>query len=121
MRGSFLFRGNLYHLIGKSPANRLKMPLKQMQHLETQLEKQCRTYARLKGCVCWKNEKNGNKGIPDDSFLTPDGRFFMVEFKKDAKAYIRPEQITWKNKFPTIVNFVSSFEDFKELLQKYVE
>ena len=54
-----------------------------MKHIETEIERACRAYARERGWVCWKNEKNGNKGIPDDTFLSPDGmRFLLIEFKK---------------------------------------
>ena len=88
-----------------------------MKHIETEIERACRAYARELGWVCWKNEKNGNKGIPDDTFLSPDGmRFLLVEFKKDERAYIRPEQLTWKNRYPNVVFFVSSLEQFKKIL-----
>lgn len=88
-----------------------------MKHIETEIERECRAYARERGWVCWKNEKNGNKGIPDDTFLSPDGtRFFLIEFKKDEKAYIRPEQLTWKNRYPNVVFFVSSLNQFKKIL-----
>lgn len=88
-----------------------------MQHIETDIEKQCRAFARSLGWCAWKNEKNGNKGIPDDTFLSQDGtRFLLIEFKKDDKAYIRPEQLTWKNRYPDVVFFVSSLEQFKKIL-----
>ena len=88
-----------------------------MQHIESSIERACRAYARARGWVCWKNEKNGNKGIPDDTFLSPDGmRFLLIEFKKDEKAYIRPEQLTWKNRYPNVVFFVSSLDQFKKIL-----
>ena len=88
-----------------------------MKHIETEIERACRAYARERGWVCWKNEKNGNKGIPDDTFLSPDGmRFLLIEFKKDEKAYIRPEQLTWKNRYPNVVFFVSSLDQFKKIL-----
>ena len=88
-----------------------------MQHIESKIERECRAHARSRGWVCWKNEKNGNKGIPDDTFLSPDGtRFFLIEFKKDEKAYIRPEQLTWKNRYPNVVFFVSSLDQFKKIL-----
>ena len=88
-----------------------------MQHIESEIERACRAYARSLGWVCWKNEKNGNKGIPDDTFLSPDGtRFLLIEFKKDERAYIRPEQLTWKNRYPNVVFFVSSLDQFKKIL-----
>ena len=88
-----------------------------MKHIEIEIERACRAYARSLGWVCWKNEKNGNKGIPDDTFLSPDGmRFLLIEFKKDENAYIRPEQLTWKNRYPNVVFFVSSLDQFKKIL-----
>lgn len=89
-----------------------------MQKIELELEKRCRAYARSRGWVCWKNENNGNKGIPDDSFLSPSGRFLMVEFKASATAKVRPEQIIWQAKFPNIVHLVSSFEDFVKIINE---
>lgn len=74
------------------------------------------TWARRHGWDAWKNENNGNKGIPDRSFLK-DGRFIMVEFKRDEKAHIRPEQLTWKRRHPDTVHFIWSFDDFTGLLQ----
>ena len=88
-----------------------------MQHIESSIERECRAFARSMGWVAWKNEKNGNKGIPDDTFLSPDGkRFLLVEFKKNDKAYIRPEQLTWQQRYPAIVFFVSSLDQFKKIL-----
>ena len=64
-----------------------------MKHEERDLERRCVQLARRHGWDAWKNENNGNKGIPDHSFLK-DGRFVMVEFKRSATARIRPEQLT---------------------------
>ena len=88
-----------------------------MKHEELTFEKQCRSHARACGWVCWKNEKNGCKGIPDDSFLSPDGNtFLLVEFKKDARQRLRPEQETWRQRYPHVIFVIYSFDDFKELL-----
>lgn len=86
-----------------------------MNQKEKQLEDQCVTWARRHGWDAWKNENNGNKGIPDRSFLKGD-TFVMVEFKRDVMAPIRYEQITWQRKHPATVYFIWSFEDFTELL-----
>lgn len=89
-----------------------------MQHQELDLEKQCRAEARKRGWAAWKNEKNGNKGIPDDSFLSPDGeRFVMVEFKKDAKQHLRPEQEVWQARYPHIIHVVSDLRQFLEIIE----
>lgn len=88
-----------------------------MKHEELDLEKRCRAWARANGWVAWKNEKNGCKGIPDDSFLSPDGNtFLLVEFKKDARQRLRPEQETWRQRYPNVIFVIYSFDDFKALL-----
>lgn len=87
-----------------------------MKHDELDMERQCRALARTHGWVAWKNEKNGNKGIPDDSFLHPDGRFFLIEFKKDEKQRPRPEQALWLQRFPTTAFLIGSVKAFCELL-----
>lgn len=89
-----------------------------MKHDELILEKQCRAIARANGWVCWKNENNGCKGIPDDSFLSPDGkRFLLIEFKKDDRQRLRPEQKVWLQRFPDVVHVVSDVKVFLELLR----
>lgn len=87
-----------------------------MKHDEFALEKECLDIARRHGWVCWKNEKNGNKGIPDDSLLNPDGRFFLIEFKKDEHQRLRPEQVLWSRRFPNIVHRIDSKVAFCDLL-----
>ena len=89
-----------------------------MTHKEYELEKRCKYYARRQGWVICKNVPDGCKGVPDTSLLSPDGRFIMVEFKRDAHAKIRPEQVFWKNKFPNKIFFVSSYDDFTALISK---
>lgn len=87
-----------------------------MKHDELLLERECRALARRNGWVAWKNEKNGNKGIPDDSFLHKSGRFLLVEFKKDAKQRPRPEQQLWLDAFPNTAYLIGTKEDFCKLL-----
>lgn len=90
-----------------------------MQKIEAQLEEACVAEARRRGFLAWKNEKNGNKGIPDHSFLAPDGvRFFMVEFKRDAKQHPRPEQKLWLERVP-VAHLIHDFEDFCRLLGEF--
>ena len=86
-----------------------------MKQEERNLERKCIAYARSHGWDCWKNEKNGNTGIPDYSLLK-GGRFIMVEFKASATARIRPEQIRWKERHPDVVFFCHDFETFTKIL-----
>lgn len=87
-----------------------------MKYEERELEKSCVAYARAHGWDCWKNENNGNKGIPDYSLLSRDGRFVMVEFKRSAAARIRPEQLTWQARHPDTVFFCHDIETFTKIL-----
>lgn len=87
-----------------------------MKNDELKLERECRALARANGFAAWKNEKNGNKGIPDDSFLHPDGRFFLVEFKRDEKQKARPEQALWLARFPKSAHLVGSVKEFCRVL-----
>lgn len=89
-----------------------------MTHKEYELEKRCKDYARRQGWVIWKNVPDGCKGVPDTSLLSPDGRFIMVEFKRDSHAKIRPEQVFWQNKFTDKIYFISSYDDFTALISR---
>lgn len=82
---------------------------------EKEIERACVAYARRHGWDAWKNENNGNKGIPDYSFLK-GGRFVMVEFKRSATARVRPEQLTWLARHPETVFFCHDLETFTKIL-----
>ena len=86
-----------------------------MKHEERELERQCVQLARRHGWDAGKKEKNGNKGIPDYSFLK-GGRFVMVEFKRSAAARIRPEQLTWQARHPAPVFFCHATDTFTKIL-----
>lgn len=87
-----------------------------MKTEELELEKRCRAAARANGWSALKLEKNGNKGVPDDLFVHPDGRFFLIEFKKDERQKLRPEQAIWLERFSKNAYLCGSFERFCELL-----
>lgn len=87
-----------------------------MKQEELELEKRCRAYARRRGWICCKLEKNGCKGIPDDLFIGPDQRCFLVEFKKDEKQKPRREQAVWLARFDKISFLIGSFEEFCKAL-----
>lgn len=87
-----------------------------MKQDELQLERQCRAYARRHGWVCCKLEKNGNKGIPDDLFISPEQRCVLVEFKKNEQQRPRPEQVLWLRRFSKIAYLVGSFSQFCQVL-----
>ena len=95
--------------------NLLLLKEKKMKQIEKKLEDECVEWARAHGWDCWKNENNGNTGIPDRSFLK-GGRFLMVEFKASATARIRPEQIRWQERHIDVVFFVHDFETFTKIL-----
>ena len=87
-----------------------------MKYEELTLEKRCRSHARAFGWVCCKLEKNWHKGIPDDLFISPDERVFLIEFKKDERQKPRPEQAVWLARFRKIAHLVGSFEEFCHVL-----
>ena len=87
-----------------------------MTRKEYQIETECKRIARARGWVIWKNVPDGCKGIPDTSLLSPSGEFIMVEFKRDTKAHIRPEQIVWQKRFHDKVFILSSVQEFENLL-----
>lgn len=87
-----------------------------MKTEELELEKKCRAYARSNGWVCCKLEKNGNKGIPDDLFISLDQRCLLVEFKKNERQKARPEQKLWLKRFDKIAHMVGSFTEFCRVL-----
>lgn len=84
---------------------------------ERDFERRCIAEARRQGWACWKNEGNGNKGIPDYSLLNPDGRFLLVEFKRpDGKGRVSKEQETWRRRFPEVVHVIDSYEGFLQAI-----
>ena len=87
-----------------------------METKELELERRCRAYARARGWVCCKLEKNGCKGIPDDLFISPEQVCFLVEFKKDEKQKPRPEQVAWLARFSKIARLVGTFDEFCRVL-----
>lgn len=88
-----------------------------MKHEELTLELACRQIARQAGWAAFKNEKNGNKGVPDDTFVHPSGAVFFVEFKT-LKGRISKEQRWWLEHF-NHVYVVRDVETFKSLLTAY--
>lgn len=87
-----------------------------MKHVELEFERRCRAAARLAGWVALKVEKNGHKGVPDDLFISPDGKCILIEFKKDTKQKPRPEQTLWLEKFPFLCFLVGDERTFCSLL-----
>lgn len=88
-----------------------------MKHEELTLEKECRNIARRAGWIACKLEKNGNKGIPDDLFISPNGRCVLIEFKKDEHQRPRPEQKLWLERFPRLAHLIGSREQFLKALE----
>ena len=92
-----------------------------MKHDEQDLERQCCALAREQGWAAWKNEANGNKGIPDASFLHPSGVFFMVEFKNGKISRISREQQIWAQKFARSVFFCHNLEEFLRVIKEQTD
>lgn len=88
-----------------------------MKHEELYFEKECRAMARRAGWIACKLEKNGNKGIPDDLFISPTGQCVLVEFKKDEHQRPRPEQQLWLERYPQLAYLVGSKTQFMAALK----
>lgn len=82
-----------------------------MKKIESELEHRCIRWARSQGWDCWKNEKNGNKGIPDHSLLR-DECFILIEFKAFDDSRVSPLQKKWLERHRNAY-LVNDFEHFK--------
>ena len=88
-----------------------------MKQDERKFENECRRIARSMGWVCAKLEKNGNTGIPDDLFISPDGRCYLVEFKRSEAEPLRTEQRVWFDRFPLLCRRVDSWDVFYKMIE----
>lgn len=87
-----------------------------MKQLERELENKCRRYARAKGLIMCKLEKNGHKGIPDDIILTDDGRFWLVEFKNGEFGRLSDEQRVYERRLSNCLSVIRYFAEFQTLI-----
>lgn len=87
-----------------------------MNKPERELENKCRRYARAKGLIMCKMEKNGHKGIPDDIILTDDGRYWLVEFKNGAIGRLSDEQRVYELRLSACLSVIRYFADFQTLI-----
>lgn len=88
-----------------------------MKQEERKFENECRRIARSMGWVCAKLEKNGNTGIPDDLFVSPDGSCYLVEFKKSESERLRTEQRVWFERFPLLCRRVDTWGAFYKMIE----
>ena len=87
---------------------------------ERKLEIDCCTYARQKGIIAVKLEKNGHKGIPDYMFIAEGGITMFVEFKRpDGRGVVSNEQKYWAEFLGYSHKFIDNFEDFKKRLDGF--
>ena len=93
-----------------------------MSNSERKLEIDCCTYARQRGIIAVKLEKNSHKGIPDYMFIAEGGIVMFVEFKRpDGKGVISGEQRCWAEFLGYSHRFIDSFDKFKEKLDIFFE
>ena len=82
---------------------------------ERKLEIDCCSYARKRGVIAVKLEKNSHKGIPDYMFIAEGGKTMFVEFKRpDGKGVVSDEQRYWAKFLGYSHKFIDNFEEFKE-------
>ncbi len=102
--------------------NRIKRGDKGRGHMgdERKLEIACCTYARKKGIVAVKIEKNSHKGIPDYMFIAEGGTTMFVEFKRpDGRGVVSNEQNYWAEFLGYSHKFIDNFDDFKKRLDEF--
>ncbi len=88
---------------------------------ERKLEIACCTYARQKGIIAVKLEKNAHKGIPDYMFIAEGGATMFVEFKRpDGRGVASDEQSYWAEFLGYSHKFIDNFEDFKKRLDVFL-
>jgi hypothetical protein len=89
---------------------------------ERKLEIACCTYARKRGIIAVKLEKNAHKGIPDYMFIAEGGRTMFVEFKRpDGRGVISNEQKYWAEFLGYSHRFIDNFEEFKKRLDDFFD
>ena len=89
---------------------------------ERKLEIDCCTYARQRGIIAVKLQKNSHKGIPDYMFIAEGGATMFVEFKRpDGKGVISDEQRYWAKFLGYSHRFIDNFEEFKDALDWFFE
>jgi hypothetical protein len=89
---------------------------------ERKLEVDCCTYARKRGIIAVKLEKNAHKGIPDYMFIAEGGTTMFVEFKRpDGKGVVSDEQRYWADFLGYSHRFIDNFEDFRKRLNDFFE
>ena len=88
---------------------------------ERKLEIACCTYARGRGIIAVKLEKNAHKGIPDYMFIAEGGTTMFVEFKRpDGRGVVSNEQKYWAKFLGYSHKFIDNFEDFKKRLDDFL-
>ena len=88
---------------------------------ERKLEIDCCTYARGRGIIAVKLEKNAHKGIPDYMFIAEGGTTMFVEFKSpDGRGVVSNEQKYWAEFLGYSHKFIDNFEEFKKRLDAFL-
>ena len=89
-----------------------------MNNKELELEEKCVHFARKKGYVSMKIEKNGHKGVPDRLFIG-ENRIYFIEFKKPGGGVLSKQQLFWYNllNYNKIESYIcDNFDEFKAIL-----
>lgn len=56
--------------------------MKNLNPLEKDIEKKVCEYAKSQGCLVYKFTSPNRMSVPDRLFFCPDGRAFLIEFKR---------------------------------------
>lgn len=60
--------------------------------LEKQIEEKVCKYAADKGMLVYKFTSPNRAAVPDRLFITPDGGFFFIEFKREGQKPTPPQE-----------------------------
>ena len=94
-----------------------------MKKLEKEIEAGAVKYATSQGCKALKLIDRGRKGFPDRSVFCPNGKLFLVEFKRP---YEKPTQVQIEchaalEALGFDVYTIDNLPAFKSILKDYVE
>lgn len=94
-----------------------------MKKLEKEIEAACVKYAECWKCKALKLIDRGRKGFPDRSIFCPNGKLFLVEFKRPNE---KPTQVQLEYHAALIdlgfdIWLCDNLEQFKKIFHRYVK
>lgn len=91
--------------------------------LEKTIEKKVVKKAKELGFLVFKFTSPGNIGVPDRIFISPKGKLFFIEFKRDVKHKLTAIQVEMKERLEyhgQTVHVVYDVDMGLEILREFV-